>query len=174
MPRVGVGDYSHAKIILISGANAQASHIHLLSFLRQAKRNGATIAVVDPIANFTANEADLHLPVFPGGDLPVALAMIRLWKERGLLNQEFLAKHADGLDELLAQANAWPLERAAAAARVPADDIRSLAEMYSASSPAVIRVGWGLERNRNGGQAMAAVMAVASLLNKVVVGRGGS
>ena len=173
MPGVAFEDYVHAKFILIWGANAKASNIHLVPFLRQAKRNGATIAVVDPIANFTAGEADLHLPVFPGADLPVALAMIRLWKERGQLNLEFVAKHADGLERLLAQADAWPLERAAVAARVPADGIRRLAEMYSAGSPAVIRVGWGLERNRNGGQAMAAILAMPALLGKFGVRGGG-
>jgi anaerobic selenocysteine-containing dehydrogenase len=173
MPGVAFEDYPRAKFILIWGANAKASNIHLVPFLRQAKRNGATIAVVDPILNFTAEEADLHLPIFPGADLPVALAMIRLWKERGLLNQEFLAKHADGLERLLTEADAWSLERAATAARVPADDIRRLAEVYAGTSPAVVRVGWGLERNRNGGQAMAAVMAMPALLGKFGVRGGG-
>jgi anaerobic selenocysteine-containing dehydrogenase len=173
MPGVAFEDYAHAKFILIWGANAKASNIHLVPFLRQAKRNGAFVAVADPITNFTAGEVDLHLPVFPGADLPVALAMIRLWKQSGRLNEEFLGKHADGLERLLAQADAWPLERAAAAARVPADDIRRLAEVYSATSPAVIRVGWGLERNRNGGQAMAAILAMPALLGKFGVRGGG-
>lgn len=173
MPGVAFEDYAHAKFILIWGANAKASNIHLVPFLRQAKRNGAFVAVADPITNFTAAEIDLHLPVFPGADLPVALAMIRLWKEKGRLDQEFLGKHADGLERLLAQADDWTLERAAAAARVPADDIRRLAEVYSATSPAVIRVGWGLERNRNGGQAMAAILAMPALLGKFGVRGGG-
>ena len=74
---------------------------------------------------------------------------------------------------MLAQADAWTLERAASAARVPADDIRRLAEVYAAASPAVIRLGWGLERNRNGGQAMAAIMAMPALLGKFGVRGGG-
>lgn len=173
MPGVAFEDYVHSKLIVIWGANPKASNIHLVPFLRHAKRNGAFIAVVDPLANFTANEVDLHLPVFPGADLPVALAMIRLWTESDKLDHEFLGKKADGLETLLAQAEAWPLERAAAAARVPANDIRRLAEVYGASSPAVIRLGWGLERNRNGGQAMAAIMAMPALLGKFGVRGGG-
>src|SRR6266852_875358 len=173
MPGVAFEDYAHAKLILIWGANAKASNIHLVPFLRQAKRNGAFIAVVDPLLNFTAGEVDLHLPVFPGADVPVALAMIRLWKEKGALDHEFLRQHADGLETLLAQADAWPLERAASAARVAAEDIRRLAEAYAASSPAAIRVGWGLERNRNGGQAIAAILAMPALLGKFGVRGGG-
>jgi len=173
MPGVAFEDYAHAKLILIWGANAKASNIHLVPFLRQAKRNGAFIAVVDPLLNFTAGEVDLHLPVYPGADVPVALAMIRLWKEKGALDREFLRQHADGLETLLAEADAWPLERAASAARVAAEDIRRLAEEYAASSPAAIRVGWGLERNRNGGQAIAAILAMPALLGKFGVRGGG-
>src|SRR5713101_5230044 len=130
MPGVAFEDYAHAKLILIWGANAKASNIHLVPFLRQAKRNGA-------------------------------------------LDHEFLRQHADGLETLLAQADAWPLERAASAARVAAEDIRRLAEAYAASSPAAIRVGWGLERNRNGGQAIAAILAMPALLGKFGVRGGG-
>jgi anaerobic selenocysteine-containing dehydrogenase len=173
MPGVAFEDYQFAKFILIWGANPKASNIHLVPFLRQAKKNGAFIAVVDPVKNFSSPDVDLHLPVFPGADLPVALAMIRLWQKAGQLDVGFLREHADGLESLLKQAEAWPVERAAAEARVSPQDIQSLAEMYAASTPAVIRVGWGIERNRNGGQALAAIMAMPALLGKFGVRGGG-
>ena len=64
------------------------------------------------------------------------------------------------------KAQEWPLERAASAARVSPDDIRRLADIYLGASPAVIRVGWGLERNTNGAQVMAAILAIPALLGK--------
>ncbi len=173
MPGVAFEDYRHAKFILLWGANPKVSNIHLVPFLRQAKKNGAFVAVVDPLRNFSSREVDLHLPVFPGADLPVALALIHLWKETGKLDREFLREHADGLTPLLEQAEAWPVERAAAEARVAPDDIRTLAQMYAAASPAVLRCGWGLERNRNGGQAAAAILALPALLGKFGVRGGG-
>src|SRR6266516_3206386 len=129
--------------------------------------------MIDPIRNFSSAEIDLHLPVYPGADLPVALAMIRQWNEEGWLDRDFLSQHANGLEPLLAAANEWPIGRAAAEARVPAGDIEELARVFAASSPAVIRVGWGIERNRNGGQALAAVMAMPALLGKFGVRGGG-
>ncbi|MBM3835066.1 MAG: hypothetical protein FJ403_17695 [Verrucomicrobia bacterium] len=173
MPGVAFQDYPCARAIIVWGANPKYSNIHLVPYLRQAKKNGAFIAVVDPIRNFNAGEIDLHLPVYPGADLPVALAMIRLWDKQGQLDRPFLSQHADGLDALLAAANEWPLERAAAAARVPAAEIERLARAFAAASPAVIRVGWGIERNQNGGQALAAVMAIPALLGKFGVRGGG-
>ncbi len=173
MPGVAYEDYSEARAILLWGVNPKVSGIHLTPFLRQAKRKGAFLAVLDPVRNFSAQEMDLHLPVFPGADLPVALAMIRLWKEAGRLDHDFLARHADGLETLLRQAEAWPPERAGAEAQVNPEDIRKLASVYADSSPAVIRTGWGLERNRNGGQALAAILAMPALLGKFGVRGGG-
>lgn len=173
MPGVAFEDYPHARSIIIWGANPKATNIHLVPQLRQAKKNGAFIAVVNPVQTFSAQEVDLHLSVFPGADLPIALAMIRLWKEAGHLDLDFLRQHADGLEPLLQQADAWPVERAAAEARVAPQDIHTLAQVYAASTPAVIRTGWGLERNRNGGQAMAAILAMPALLGKFGVHGGG-
>ncbi|MBI4550639.1 MAG: molybdopterin-dependent oxidoreductase, partial [Candidatus Latescibacteria bacterium] len=173
MPGVAFEDYPSAQCILIWGANPKASNIHLIPFLRQAKKRGAFIAVIDPTNHFSPREIDLHLPVLPGTDLPVALSMIRLWREMGCLAHDFLRQQADGLEPLLEQADAWPVERAAAEAHVSPGDIRTLAQVYAASTPAVIRAGWGTERNRNGGQALAAILSMPALLGKFGVRGGG-
>src|SRR6266487_3902215 len=173
MPGVAFQDFPAARAIFIWGANPKYSNIHLVPYLRQAKKNGALVAVIDPIRNFGPAEIDLHLPVYPGADLPVVLAMIRRWNEEGRLDHAFLTEQADGLEPLLAAANEWSIGRAAVEARVPAGDIEELARVFAASSPAVIRVGWGIERNRNGGQGLAAVMAMPALLGKFGVRGGG-
>ena len=50
---------------------------------------------------------------------------------------------------------------------------RRFVELYAASSPAVLRLGYGLERNRNGGSAVAAVMAIPAVGGKYGVRGGG-
>ncbi len=173
MPGVPFEAYPDAQAIIVWGANPKASNIHLVPYLRKAKRNGAFVAVVDPWNRFSDNEIDLHLPVRPGTDLPLALAMIRLWHEAGELDDEFLAEEASGLEPLLAQAERWTLDAAAAESGVRAEDIETLARSYADASPAVIRCGWGLERNRNGGQAVAAILAMPALMGKFGVHAGG-
>jgi anaerobic selenocysteine-containing dehydrogenase len=173
MPGVAFEDYPRARAIVVWGANPKFSNIHLVPYLREAKKRGAFVAVIDPVRNFSAQEVDLHLPVYPGADLPVALALIQRWVDEGQLETAFLSKNADGWEPLLAAARAWPIGRAAAEARVPAADLERLARVFAAASPAVIRVGWGTERNRNGGQALAAVMAIPALLGKFGVRGGG-
>lgn len=173
MPGVAFEDYPKARAILIWGANPKFSNIHLVPFLREAKKQGAFVAVIDPVRNFRPPEIDLHLPVYPGADLPVALGLIQRWVEADRLDRAFLSHQADGLQPLLAAAREWPLARAASEARIPEADLEELARVFGSASPAVIRVGWGIERNRNGGQALAAVLAIPALLGKFGVRGGG-
>ena len=166
MPGVAFQDYVHARFILIWGANPKASNIHLVPYLKQAKAAGAKIAVVDPRLNFSKHEIDLHLPVYPGTDVVVALAMINYWREHNLLHRDFIAQHTVGAEILLQKAVKYSLAQAARIARVEASAIEKLAQMYAETEPAVLRCGWGLERNRNGGQAAAAILAMPALLGK--------
>jgi anaerobic selenocysteine-containing dehydrogenase len=171
MPGVAPQDYVDAKVILIWGANPRASQIHLMPFLQTAKKRGAFIVTIDP--RHEIKGADLHLPVRPGTDLPIALAMINLIRESSALDDAFLREHARNLDPLLSAAAGWTPERAAEEAGVSASDIRLVTSRYLEASPAVIRCGWGLERNRNGGQAVAAILAIPALAGKFGVRGGG-
>jgi anaerobic selenocysteine-containing dehydrogenase len=173
MPGVAFEDYQHAKFILIWGANPKVSNIHLVPFLKKAKKNGAFIAVVDPVNNFSDSEIDLFLPVKPGTDLPVALSMIHYWKENNYINRDFIKSNVFGWEKILKEAGEWSPEKAAEVAGINAGDIIRLGEIYAQNNPAVIRCGWGLERNRNGGQAVAAVLAMPVLLGKFGVRAGG-
>ena len=83
--------------------------------------------------------------------LAAALAVIRWLFANDKADQAFLALHTTGADELRRRAEAWTLERAAEVT-VSAPGIEAFARLYAETRPAVIRCGWGLERNRNGGR----------------------
>src|SRR6185436_2243187 len=78
-----------------------------------------------------------------------------------------------GGEELRRRAAEWTPERAAGPSGIPAAQIEAFAKLYADSSPAVIRCGWGLERNRNGGSAVAAVLALPAVGGKFGVRGGG-
>ncbi|HSK08049.1 MAG TPA: molybdopterin-dependent oxidoreductase [Vicinamibacterales bacterium] len=173
MPSTSYPDYESAALIVVWGANPAASGIHLLPYLQRARKRGARLVVVDPRATPLARHADLHVPVTPGTDLPVALAIHRHLFEAGRADAAFLAAHARGAAELRERAAEWPFERAASVAGVQPDLLRQFADLYASSSPALIRCGWGLERNRNGGSAAAAVLALPAVAGKFGVRGGG-
>lgn len=166
-------DYVHARLIVLWGVNPAASGIHLVPFLKQAREAGAKLVVIDPRATSLARQADLHLPVRPGTDLPVALAIHRYLFENGHADERFLAEHTTGAGELRARAQEWTIERAADVAGIDRAALAAFAELYATSSPALVRCGWGLERNRNGGSAAAAVLALPAVGGKFMVRGGG-
>jgi len=173
MPGVVYQDYVHAKLIVLWGVNPAASGIHLVPFLKEAQAAGARLVVIDPRRTSLAKKADLHLAPRPGTDLGLALALHRVLFEEGHADQAFLAEHTHGADRLREAAAPWTIEKAAAEAQVDAADLRALADLYVQSSPAVVRCGWGLERNRNGGNAAAAILALPSVGGKFGVRGGG-
>lgn len=173
MPGVTYADYVHARLIVLWGVNPAASGIHLIPYIREARKLGARLVVVDPRTTSLARQADLHLAPRPGTDLPIALAVHRYLFEHGAVDERFLAEHTKGAAELRARANDWTLERAATESGIDVDLLERFAEMYRASSPALVRCGWGLERNRNGGSAAAAVLALPAIGAKFGVRGGG-
>jgi anaerobic selenocysteine-containing dehydrogenase len=173
MPSVVYADYEHAKVILVWGANPSASGIHLMPYLKQARTNGATLVVIDPRATTVARQADIHLAVRPGTDVAVALALHRHLFESGAADIAFLDAHTTGWERLRDRASAWTFERAAEVSGLRVADLERVARLYASASPALIKCGWGLERNRNGGNAAAAVLALPAVGGKFGVRGGG-
>ncbi|HEX4422598.1 MAG TPA: molybdopterin-dependent oxidoreductase [Kofleriaceae bacterium] len=173
MPGTALEDYAHAKLIVLWGVNPSATSIHLVPVIERAREAGAKLVVFDPRKTPLARRADLHLPLRPGTDLPVALAMIHALFERGHADRGFLAAHAAEVDALSARAARWSIADAAREAEIDPALLDQAVELYAQAAPAVIRVGWGLERNRNGGSAAAAIMALPAVAGKLGVRGGG-
>jgi anaerobic selenocysteine-containing dehydrogenase len=173
MASVTYQDYVHARLIILWGVNPAASGIHLVPFLKEAREAGAKLVVIDPRSTSLARQADMHLAPHPGTDLPIALAIHHYLFERGFADSAFLAEHARGVEEFRNRAAEWPIARAAQVAGVDASMVEQLAELYATTSPALVRCGWGLERNRNGGSAAAAVMALPAVAGKFKLRGGG-
>ena len=173
MAGVALEDYEQAALAIVWGANPSSTGIHLVPILRAMRARGGKLVVVDPRRTPLARQADLHLQPRPGTDLCLALALHRALFHQGGADLDFLAEHATGVLELRRRAEPWTFERAAAVTGVPEADIARCHEWYSASSPAAIRCGWGVERNRNGGSAVAAILALPAVAGKFGVRAGG-
>ncbi|MBX6311811.1 MAG: molybdopterin-dependent oxidoreductase, partial [Isosphaeraceae bacterium] len=93
-------DIDHSDLIVIWGSNM--AEAHPVTFDRVKARRKADpaveLVVVDPRRTATAEHASLHVPVAPGGDIPLMNAIGRLLLERGAIDAEFIAHHTDGFD----------------------------------------------------------------------------
>lgn len=173
MPSITYQDYPEAAVIVLWGVNPSASGIHMVPYIRKAQKRGAKLVVVDPRTTQLARAADIHLPLTPGTDVVVALAVHRYLFANGRTNEAFLRDHTRGADALRERAERWTIERAAEAAGIEPAALERAAALYADGSPALIRCGWGLERNRNGGNAAMAVLALPAIGGKFGVRGGG-
>ena len=84
------------------------------------------------------------------------------------LDHEYLAQHTLGWDQMRARALQWPPERAAAVCGITPDQIRALAQAYGAcrgdAGPAAIRLNYGMQRVRGGGNAVRLIAALPALI----------
>src|SRR5215470_5515849 len=173
MASVVYEDYPEARLIILWGVNPTTSGVHLVPFVREAQKRGATLVVIDPRSTQLARAADIHLPVRPGTDVAVALALHHYLFTNGFASQAFLAEHTRHGEKLRERADEWTIERAAEVGGIEAQALERVARLYAESSPALIRCGWGLERNRNGGNAAMAILSLPAVAGKFGVRGGG-
>lgn len=157
-------DLVHSKLVVVWGANPNASNTHLLPLITKAvKTNGAKLVVVDPRRTGVAARADLHLAIRPGTDVVLAYAVARWLVENNRHDTDFLAANADGVEAFISAAQEWTIDRAAAECGVDPADIEQFAALVATVEPAMVRLGWGLERNRNGGSGCVGVLSLWAL-----------
>jgi molybdopterin guanine dinucleotide-containing S/N-oxide reductase-like protein len=149
--------FRHSKYIIAWGANIHGTNIHLWPFIEEARRNGAKLVVIDPYKTRTAALADWYLPINPGTDVALALAMMHVIINENLYDADYVAKYTLGFDELKKKVQEYPPEKVAGFTGISAADIVKLAREYATTQPAAIRVNYGIQRSENGGMAMRAV-----------------
>ena len=115
------------------------------------------------MAHRTARKADWHIPIRPGTDGALALAMMNVIIAEGLTDAEYVADHTVGFDELSAHVQQYTPEWAEGETGIPAD-IRTLAREYAEAQPSMIRVGVAIERHPGGGRACRAIFSLPALV----------
>ena len=153
-------DVVDTKLVVVWGANPSVSGTHLLPLLAKVQKSGGKLVVVDPRATGTAARADLHLAIRPGTDVVLAYALTNELARTGKLAQEFISRHSVGSQEFLAAASKYSFDDASAICGVPVEQIREMFELIASSKPAILRIGLGPERNRNGGSGILSVLGL--------------
>jgi anaerobic selenocysteine-containing dehydrogenase len=143
--------FALSKFIIAWGTNLSSTNVHLMPFIREAQKRGATFVVIDPYRTRTAQCADWFVQVRPGTDTALALGMMNVLFAEGLHDESYLERYTIGWRELRERAGEYPPERTAEITGIPAREIAELARRYAAEQPSAIRMGYGMTRNSNGG-----------------------
>lgn len=156
--------FAHSKYIILWGCNVLSTNVHLWSFIRTARKNGAKLVVIDPVRNRTAAQADWHLPIYPGTDGALALGIMHVIINENLIDDDYIANYTLGYEELKERVKQYPPEKVAEITSIAAADIVTLAREYATTQPAVIRLGVALEKQAGGGQAIRAICCLPALV----------
>ena len=160
--------FAESKLIIIWGSNSIGSNLHFWRYAQQAKRDGAKLICIDPRKSETAEKCHEHIALLPGTDAALALAVMHDLIKKDWLDHDYIARHTIGWKALKERALLWNSERAAAVCGVPVEQIKSLANDYGQSfinnQPAAIRLNYGMQRVRGGGNATRAVACLPALI----------
>lgn len=167
-----VHDLLNARAAVVWGKNAHVSGPHLLPVLRELKKKGGRVALVDPVRHKGASFADLYVQPRPGGDVALSLGMARVMFERAWMPDDARA-WCDGLDGYRALAESRSVGEWARLADVTPYEVEALAALYGEEAPAAILVGWGMQRRRNGATIVRCLDALGAARGNVGVSGGG-
>ena len=143
-------DIVHSRFIVLWGTNTIVTNLHYWPRVREAQRRGAKIVVVDPVRTRTAEAADWHLQVKPASDAALALAMMHVMIRDGLVDHDYVSKHAIGYEALADRVRQYPPEQVSQTVGLPASEIERFAREYATTQPSLLRPLIGLEHHRNG------------------------
>jgi len=156
--------FSESKLILIWGSNSITSNVHFWRRAQEAKRNGAKLICIDPRHSETAEKCHVHLPIKPGTDAALALAIMRELVVNDWLDQDYIDNYTLGWDALRQRAMTWTLERAAEVCGIEVAQIRALAHDYGTTPQAAIRLNYGVQRVKGGANAVRAIACLPALI----------
>ena len=160
--------FAESKLIIIWGSNSITSNLHFWHYAQEAKRAGARLVCIDPRKTETADKCHEHIQLLPGTDAALALALMRELIVHDWLDHDYIAQYTLGWEQLKERAMLWNVQRAAKVCGVPEAQITALARDYGMSlehkTPAAIRVNYGIQRVRGGGNAARAVACLPALI----------
>ncbi|MEV1329853.1 molybdopterin-dependent oxidoreductase [Micromonospora costi] len=167
-------DVDHCDAIALWGHNVAETQTVLWMRMLDRRRgpNPPAMLAVDPRSTAVTREADVHLPIRNGTNVALMNGLLREIIRNGWYDEEYVAAHTLGFDELSRRVDGYPPERVADICDVPAADVRRAAELLGSSRRLLSTVLQGFYQSN---QATAAACQVNNLhLLRGMIGRPGA
>jgi anaerobic selenocysteine-containing dehydrogenase len=169
-----VENFVDAKLILIWGSNPITSSVHFWALAQEAKRRGAKLIAIDPYKSDTAMKCHEHIAIKPGTDAALALGIAQQLIANKWLDDAYIKDHCLGFEQFAQRAAQYPPDKVAQICGIDAQVVRNLAAQYATVKPAAIRLNYGLQRTRGGGNAVRAIVSLPALIGAWRYAAGGA
>ena len=164
-----------SDLVISWGADLMTTNIHFWPLVEEARRRGAKVVVIEPRRSRTAERADWHLRVNVGTDAALALGVMHLLAREGLCDRDYLARETLGFDRVEREVlPRFDPARVCAITGVSVPDLERLATMYGRARAPFIRLGEGMSRCTQGGQAIRAVALLPGVVGAYAKKGGGA
>ncbi len=160
------------RCVVLLGIQLPPARPRTLHDVREARRNGAKLIVIDPRGTGQAPNADIWLQLRHSTDCALLMGMIGVIIQENLYDTNFVGKWCYGFDKLKERAKEYPLDRVAEITHVPAEKIRAAARMYATTKPATIIEGMGVEQQQNNTDILHARWILAAITGNLDVEGG--
>ncbi len=159
-------DIVNIKLLVLWGANPAITNVNQMKFIYQARHQGGKLVVIDPLFSKTAQRADIYIQLNVGSDAWLAWGVAKLLLENGQVDNEHLSQNTIGWEEYKASLQKISMREVCEQTGVDTQAIEDLAFLYAQSSPSASYIGFGLQRNRYGGQSVKAITALETIAQK--------
>lgn len=161
------------KLYVLWGHNPETSDFPLHMAIQENLAKGSKLVVIDPKKYPLAEKAEMYLPIRPGTDGALALAMMHVIIKENLYKKEFIDKWSLGFDRLVPHVEPYTPEWAEKITRVPAGDIRKLARLYATSECASIFQGTNTQDQTANGTQNSRAFSVLQVITGNINNPGG-
>jgi assimilatory nitrate reductase catalytic subunit len=154
-------DIVEAEVLFVIGANVGECAPITTDYIWRARDKGARLIVADPRFTPISRNADLFLPVRPGTDLALLMAILHVIIRDGLTDPDFINAHTTGFEKTAESVRAWTPQRSAEMTGVAPDAIEKAAHLIGESHRVMLLHARGLEHQSKGVENCEAVLAIA-------------
>ena len=130
-------------------------------------RMGMKTIVVDPRLTWLAAHADCWLPIRPGTDGALALAMSNVIIEEDLYDHDFVENWSYGFEDYAKRAEEYPPDEVEKICWVPAEGIRAAARMFANAKPGCIQWGLAVDQQKYGTEAARAICNITAMCGNI-------
>jgi assimilatory nitrate reductase catalytic subunit len=143
-------DIPKAQVLFILGANVSDCAPITTEYVWRCVDQGGRLIVADPRMTPITRRADLYLPVRPGTDVALLMAMLHVIVRDGLEDRDFIAAHTNGFEQVRDSVREYTPEAAARITGVPPDAIEKAARWFAEADRAIALHARGIEHHSKG------------------------
>ena len=159
-------DFNTADLILVVGQNPGTNHPRMLTALRDAKKNGASIISINPLVETGMKKfkhpqnplemlgsgksiSDKHVRININGDLAFFRGLNHSLIKNGHYDEKFISKYTDGFENYKNSITRVDWQEIESTSGISRDEIESIAEIFAKSQSVITCWAMGITQHHN-------------------------